>query len=296
MAGVLHLDLPSSCWEAPPRGLSLFPWAGAWVPGQMPHGAGLTATCASGLSPGTWSNRFRSPPPPAARGSFRPGDAESPDPGPADPQPRHEGGDRRVHLGERLGGGLLRGWGQRCPPGCPGTAGSPWAGTVPYSLSGSSPSGPAAPGLAPGEGTSPCPLPEEPQRLGGHHSSLLLQDLPGGWNAGSSAVASPSCPSPPQPGQPLSPKSTSCSRDCHRELARMSTWSPILPCVYSCFFLLPPPAWPGLAPLPSKQPLAGMPTHPLAFPGKQLPQGWKELVPTSPSPLGLWFPKNNHLG
>lgn len=172
MAGVLHLDLPSSCWEAPPRGLSLFPWAGARVLGQMPHGAGLTATCASGLSPGTWSNRFRSPPPPAARGSFRPGDAESPDPGPADPQPRHEGGDRRVHLGERLGGGLLRGWGQRCPPGCPGTAGSPWAGTMPYSLSGSSPSGPAAPGLAPGEGTSPCPLPEEPQRLGGHHGSL----------------------------------------------------------------------------------------------------------------------------
>lgn len=108
-------------------------------------------------------------------------------------------------------------------------------------------------------------------------SPLPLQDLPGGWNAGSSAVSSPSCPSPPQPGQPLSPKSTSCSRDCHRELAGMSTWSPILPYVYSCFFLLPLPAWPGLAPLPSKQPLAGMPTHPLAFPGKQLPwagRGW----------------------
>lgn len=72
MAGVLHLDVPSSCWEAPPRGLSLFPWAGARVPGQMPHGAGLTATCASGLSPGTWSNRFRSPPPLQRVGHFDP--------------------------------------------------------------------------------------------------------------------------------------------------------------------------------------------------------------------------------
>lgn len=84
----------------------------------------------------------------AARGAFRSGDAESPDPGPADPQPRHEGGDRRIHLGERLGGGLLRGrrWLARAPPSLAPAA-------APAALTGLAPCltrSPAVPPSAPG--------------------------------------------------------------------------------------------------------------------------------------------------
>lgn len=45
----------------------------------------------------------------AASGPLRPSHQESPDPGPADPEPGHEGGDRCLYPGERLGGGLLKG-------------------------------------------------------------------------------------------------------------------------------------------------------------------------------------------
>lgn len=40
------------------RGALPLPGGGARLLGQMPRSAGLTATCTSGLSPGTWSNRF----------------------------------------------------------------------------------------------------------------------------------------------------------------------------------------------------------------------------------------------
>lgn len=42
-----------------------------------------------------------------ASGPFWPGHPESSDSRPADPQPGHEGGHRRLYPGERLGGGLL---------------------------------------------------------------------------------------------------------------------------------------------------------------------------------------------
>ena len=45
----------------------------------------------------------------AASGPLRPSHQESPDPGPADPKPGHEGGDRCLYPGEWLGGGLLKG-------------------------------------------------------------------------------------------------------------------------------------------------------------------------------------------
>lgn len=81
-----------------------------------------------------------------------------------------------MHSSRRTAGWrITEGPGQRW--GCPGTAGSPRAGTMPYSLSGCSLSAPAAPGLALGEGTSPRPLPEEPQQPGGHGGSLA--PLPG---------------------------------------------------------------------------------------------------------------------
>ena len=50
----------------------------------------------------TWPSLF------AASGPLRPSHQESPDPGPADPEPGHEGGDRCLYPGERLGGGLLK--------------------------------------------------------------------------------------------------------------------------------------------------------------------------------------------
>jgi len=133
------------------------------------HGAGLAAACAPRLRPGAWSNQFAAVSSLAARGSFRSGDAESPDAGPADPQPCHEGGDRRLHLGERLGGGLLRGQrGSAGPPGPPpgrgGTDSSRRAGTMPYSLSGCSPS-------TPGAWRPSGRLPEEPQWLGERRGS-----------------------------------------------------------------------------------------------------------------------------
>lgn len=134
---------------------------------------------ASRLRPGAWSNRFAAVSSLAARGSFRSGDAESPDPGPADPQPRHEGGDRRVHLGERLGGGLLRGrGGQRRPARV-----SPPASAAQMALAGLAPCltrslavppplrVPRDPAAVLGQGASPSPLPEELQRLGAHEGS-----------------------------------------------------------------------------------------------------------------------------
>lgn len=43
----------------------------------------------------------------AASGPLRPSHQESPDPGPADPEPGHEGTHRCFYFGERMGGGLL---------------------------------------------------------------------------------------------------------------------------------------------------------------------------------------------
>lgn len=213
-AGVLCLDPLSSRWVVPSEGTLclrtvLFPAPGrrtAAVPDASKALALWLPARAPGPRSGAWSNRFGaifSSSSLAARGSFRSGDAESPDPGPADPQPRHEGGDRRVHLGERLGGGLLRGRG--------GSAGPP--GTTP----------------------PPPPRPRWHRRLslGWHHALLALRlfyplrsgcpetqrqrwararrHLPFPRNrSGRAGVKAPPPPSPPAPCSPTALKRKTC--------------------------------------------------------------------------------------
>lgn len=65
--------------------------------------------CKFSLVKGTDGNATISPALCAASGPLWPCHQESPDPRPADSQSGHEGSDRCLHPGERLGGGLLRG-------------------------------------------------------------------------------------------------------------------------------------------------------------------------------------------